>query len=103
MTPKLLIQVSLRRSERAAGVRWRAAGPHLVRYKGEASSAATDDAAAATSTGSRALDAIAASARRRGVQEEPTNKPNKVKRITYGRGYGGLSEGNRSGITDGNS
>ena len=32
-----------------------------------------------------------------------TNKPNKVKRITYGRGYGGFSEANRCGITDGRS
>ena len=86
-------------------MRWRAAGPRLVRYKGEASSAATDDADAATSTGSRALDAIAASARRTAwnIRDTIDNKPNKVKRITYGRGYGGLSEGNRCGITDGKS
>ena len=32
-----------------------------------------------------------------------TNKPNKVKRITYGRGYGGFNDGNRCGITDGKS
>ena len=31
------------------------------------------------------------------------NKPNKVKRITYGRGYGGFKDGNRCGITDGRS
>ena len=40
---------------------------------------------------------------KRHQKENLTNKPNKVKRITYGRGYGGFSDGNRCGIAAGKS